>query len=622
MATPALPLSAGTLALGAAFGLPAVLALCGLALWSARGAYPAVAALDRKTLKRGASRKTLETLKEGLDVVVIGSGASGLAAAVTLAKAGFRVAVFEQHDVAGGATHTFEEKGFTFDVGIHYTGGQLDEALSPMRKLWSFMSDGKLEWDAMDHAYDEAFNASTDERIPFTADHAKNRRRLCARFEHEGAGPALRKYSAACARARLAAVLLFACKALPRFVVRLLWPLLRLVYLPYTRTTAVVLEECGASPSLAGALTYLWGDYGTPPTRSPFFVQALLDDHYRGGGFFPRHGSAAVALSMVAAIERRGGHVFVRAPVTRIMVERSGDAFRAVGVEVKGVEIRSAHIISTAGFRNTFGCSDADAGAPQEVKAAHKRWAVPLVPAEAAEVNRRMLRSLSSGDAVGPSCSMVYLFVGLDCSDAELQLPARNVWHLKSFDCKDVEEFMAEEHVPRDLSSLPLAFVAMASAKDSKFAAEHPGRATACVLAPAPYAWFERWKDGKVKHRGEDYEGMKKKWEAAMLDLLFLHFPQVRGHVVHVEVGSPLSNDYYLGSVRGEAYGLEHTPARFNSLEAQLALHPTTSVKNLLCAGQDQLCVGVVSALMSGFICAANVSKYAALRAVGEMVLS
>ena len=53
------------------------------------------------------------------DVIVVGSGSGGLTAALALARAGRRVAVFEQHDHVGGYTQSFSLGGFQFSPGVH-----------------------------------------------------------------------------------------------------------------------------------------------------------------------------------------------------------------------------------------------------------------------------------------------------------------------------------------------------------------------------------------------------------------------------------------------------------------------------------------------------------------------
>ena len=51
------------------------------------------------------------------EVVIIGAGPGGLAAAILLANAGMRVTVLEKQDRVGGRTATITAQGFRFDVG-------------------------------------------------------------------------------------------------------------------------------------------------------------------------------------------------------------------------------------------------------------------------------------------------------------------------------------------------------------------------------------------------------------------------------------------------------------------------------------------------------------------------
>ena len=57
------------------------------------------------------------------DIIVIGSGISGMTCACALANKGYNVTVLEKHSVAGGYCQSFSRKGFRFAAAVHRIGG-------------------------------------------------------------------------------------------------------------------------------------------------------------------------------------------------------------------------------------------------------------------------------------------------------------------------------------------------------------------------------------------------------------------------------------------------------------------------------------------------------------------
>ena len=94
-----------------------------------------------------------EHIKEHYDVIIIGSGISGLCCAALLSMEGKRVLVLEKHFKIGGYTHTFKRKKYEWDVGIHYVGAVHKKNVF-IRRLFDKITDSKLQWNKTNDNYD------------------------------------------------------------------------------------------------------------------------------------------------------------------------------------------------------------------------------------------------------------------------------------------------------------------------------------------------------------------------------------------------------------------------------------------------------------------------------------
>lgn len=80
----------------------------------------------------------------------------GLSTGALLSRLGKRVLLLEQHDIIGGCTHTFVEKGFEFDTGVHYLGHEVTKSNSTFGFIFHLLGMGKIKWSKMDKVYDRA----------------------------------------------------------------------------------------------------------------------------------------------------------------------------------------------------------------------------------------------------------------------------------------------------------------------------------------------------------------------------------------------------------------------------------------------------------------------------------
>ena len=495
------------------------------------------------------------------DAIVIGSGMGGLTTAALLSDLGWKVCVLEQHYTAGGFTHSYERNGYEWDVGVHYIG----EVGAPTRtrKMFDYLSGGKLEWAPMAAEYDRFYVG--DKVFNAMAGKKAFRDNLVRQFPDEvhaidayirlldRSGDALSAFGMA--RAMSGAV---------RWLARpwVAWQQRG----AYRRSTWEVLSELTDDRDLIATLCGQWGDMGLPPKRSPFMAHAMIARHYLYGGFYPVGGSWQIAASIIPKIQAAGGEVFTYARVENILVEDG----KVTGVEMKdGHRIECGCVISSAGVDNTF------------------NHLLPAATVERSGYRQRMQN-------VKPSVAHLGVYVGLQGTAEELGLPRTNFWIYPSNDYDgDTQSFLDGMS-----DAFPVVYISFPSAKDPDYENRHPGTATIEIVAPAPYAWFEKWREETWGKRGDDYEAFKQALGDRLMEYVYDKLPQLRNKVDYFEVSTPLSTNWFGGYQRGELYGLEHTGQRLS----QDWLRPKTKIPGLWLTGQDILTCGVTGAMMAGMI--------------------
>ena len=350
------------------------------------------------------------------DVVVIGSGMSGLTVAALLSDLGKKVCVLEQHYTAGGFTHSYERAGYEWDVGVHYIG----EVGAPTRtrKMFDYLSDGNLEWAPMDSEYDRFYVG--DKVFNAVAGKQAFRDNLIAQFPDEA--EAIDRYLELLERSGDALSAFGMSRGMPA--------LLRFCFKPvaawkmrgaYRRLTWDVLSDLTDNRDLIATLCGQWGDMGMPPKRSPFLAHAMIARHYLYGGFYPVGGSWRIADTIIPKIQAAGGEVFTYARVDEVLIENG----KTVGVLMQdGHRIDCNCVVSSAGVDNTF---------------RH------LLPADTAEASRYR-ECLAQ---VEPSVGHLGVYVGLKGTARELGLPRTNFWIYPSNDYDmALDTFLADPEAP------------------------------------------------------------------------------------------------------------------------------------------------------------------------------
>ncbi len=312
------------------------------------------------------------------------------------------------------------------------------------------------------------------------------------------------------------------------------------------------------------------------PAKVPFALHVAIEAHYWDGAWFPKGGGGAIPRAFIKRLKKNGSEIRTRTRVDRILVEGSGDGRRAVGVRLEdGEEIRANTILSNADV-----------------------WATYNKMLGKEHLSEEMIAKVNQ---LKPSLTALSLFLAADIDADALGLDSGNYWILREADVDATYRQADDDDLSGD-GPFAGGFLTVTTKKDpSKM---HDGVHTMEAFTFVPYHVFERWQNTDIDDRPEDYEAFKRHLTERMLDTIERVVPGVRDHIKLCELGTPLTNDFYVNSYRGNLYGTAKTWSQIGPGAPRIR----TEIPGLFHCGQSTTLHGVLGAMTTGMIAAAKIT--------------
>jgi phytoene desaturase len=436
-------------------------------------------------------------------ILIIGAGPGGLAAALLLAQAGLRVKILERLPRVGGRCSALEAEGYRFDLGPTFFLYPL--VLERIFRLIGRNLNHEIEMVRLDPQYKLIFGAGGELSCTHHVERMQQQiARLCPQDSaylekyltdnrHK-----LQRFKPALESPFLSWTRLFS------------WDLLKL--LPILRPWKSLdseLKRYFTDPRVRLAFSFQSKYLGMSPFNCPSLFSILSFLEYEYGVYHPMGGCSAVSDLMARVCEEMGVEIELETEVEQILFEGR----KAVGVRTRSGEHRADALVVNADF-----CRAMTRLVPDSLR---RRW-----------TDRKIEKKKFS-------CSTYMIYLGLEGRQDDLE-------HHTIYTSADYVENLADIENRHRLSEDPSIYVQNACVTDSSLAPE--GHSTLYVLAPVSHL-----------HEGIDWECEKipfRKRVLAQLKKLGIEDVEKRIRFERIVTPNDWQNQYEV--YRGATFNLAH----------------------------------------------------------------
>ena len=277
-------------------------------------------------------------------------------------------------------------------------------------------------------------------------------------------------------------------------------------------------------------------------------------------------GGGSIVKAMTKAIKQNGSKVQTSSRVKRILLEGNKKK-KAVGVELEdGEKIYAKNIISNTDPSVTY---------------------LDLIGKN--NLSSKLSNKLAKTKY---SCTSLMLFVTVDMNVREAGLDSGNIWLMDNKDADEIfNDLMKVDIISGE--TFPGMFISCTTLKDPpSFDGRHH---TLEVVTFINRESFNHLKELK-NHRSEEYAQFKECLTQKMINGLEKVLPGVSNKIVQKELGTPITNEFYINSTEGSVYGTEKSFRQ----TGPFSYKAKTEIENLYLCGASVMAHGVAGSSYSG----------------------